>query len=71
MSYFIVTLFFSRKPRNINKKQVFPSVSIIIATFNEGKVIGRKLANTIELEYPRDKFEIVIVDADLRMIQVL
>jgi len=56
-------LYFSRKPRIVDKKQVFPSVSIIIATFNEEKVIARKLANTVELEYPRDKFEIVVVDS--------
>jgi len=63
MSYFSITLYFSRKPANIRKKQVFPSVSIIMATFNEEKVIARKLKNTAELEYPRDKFEIVIVDS--------
>ena len=63
LSYFILTLHFSRKPRPVNKKEVFPSVSIIIATFNEEKVIARKLANTAELEYPRDRFEIVVVDS--------
>jgi biofilm PGA synthesis N-glycosyltransferase PgaC len=63
MSYFILMLYFSRKSGNIMKRQMFPSVSIIIATFNEEKVIARKLANTVELEYPRDKFEIVIVDS--------
>lgn len=63
LSYFILTLYFSKKPRSINKRQIFPSVSLIIATFNEEKVIARKLANTVELDYPRDKFEIVIVDS--------
>jgi len=63
LSYFILTLYYARKPTNINKKQTFPSVTMIIATFNEEKVIARKLANTVDLEYPRDKFEIAIVDS--------
>jgi cellulose synthase/poly-beta-1,6-N-acetylglucosamine synthase-like glycosyltransferase len=56
-------LHFSRKPKPVDKKEVFPSVSIVIATFNEEKVIARKLANTAELKYPRDRFEIVVIDS--------
>lgn len=63
LSYFIVTLHFSRKHRPVNRTEVFPSVSIIIATFNEEQVIARKLANTVALDYPRDKFEIIVVDS--------
>lgn len=63
LSYFTLMLYFSRRPNNVDKKLIFPPVSMIIATFNEEKVIAKKLANTIELEYPKDKLEILIVDS--------
>jgi cellulose synthase/poly-beta-1,6-N-acetylglucosamine synthase-like glycosyltransferase len=38
-----------------------PSVSILIAAFNEEKDIANTLQNKIELDYPKDKFEIIVV----------
>ena len=37
-------------------------VSIVIPTYNEEKTIIKKLENTLELNYPKDDLEIVIVD---------
>jgi cellulose synthase/poly-beta-1,6-N-acetylglucosamine synthase-like glycosyltransferase len=37
-----------------------PSVTIIVSAFNEEKVIGEKIANTLSLDYPQDLLEIVI-----------
>jgi serine acetyltransferase/glycosyltransferase involved in cell wall biosynthesis len=42
------------------KKEVTPSVSIIIAAYNEAKHIQRKIENTLGLDYPADKLEIVV-----------
>jgi len=39
-----------------------PSVSIVIATYNEEKKIDRKIENTLSLEYPKKMLEIVVVD---------
>jgi len=39
-----------------------PSVSVVIATYNEEKKINRKIENTLSLEYPRKMLEIVVVD---------
>ena len=61
--YFTLMLYFSRRPTKVNKKTIFPSVSMIIATFNEERIIARKLRNTVELEYPKDKLEILVVDS--------
>jgi cellulose synthase/poly-beta-1,6-N-acetylglucosamine synthase-like glycosyltransferase len=36
-------------------------VSLIIAAYNEEKVIEAKLRNSLELDYPRDRFEIIVV----------
>lgn len=44
----------------INKKEA-PSVSFIIAAYNEEKVIEQKIINTLELNYPEDKIQIIIV----------
>ena len=41
-----------------------PKVSIIIPTYNEAGIIGYKLDNSSRLTYPRDLFEIVIVDSN-------
>lgn len=37
-----------------------PSVSIIIAAYNEEAAIATKLDNTLALEYPKDKLEIIV-----------
>lgn len=37
-----------------------PSVSLIISAYNEEKVIKEKLNNTLELDYPKDKLEIIV-----------
>jgi cellulose synthase/poly-beta-1,6-N-acetylglucosamine synthase-like glycosyltransferase len=38
-----------------------PTVSFIIAAYNEEKVIERKIKNTFELDYPKAKFQFIIV----------
>lgn len=39
----------------------FPTVSFIIAAYNEEKVISDKIKNTLSLDYPSDKFQIIVV----------
>jgi cellulose synthase/poly-beta-1,6-N-acetylglucosamine synthase-like glycosyltransferase len=38
-----------------------PAVTFMVAAYNESTFIHLKIANTLELEYPRDKFRIVFV----------
>jgi len=40
----------------------FEDVSIIVSTYNEAGVIERKLDNISELDYPKDKIEILVID---------
>ena len=50
------------KPKN--KDYSFqPFVSIIVPTYNEDKVIEKRMKNLVELEYPKDKYEIIVVDS--------
>ena len=37
-----------------------PSVTLIVSAFNEEKVIGEKIENTLSLDYPQELLEIVI-----------
>ena len=38
-----------------------PRVSLIVAAYNEEKVIGRKIENSLTLDYPRPLLEIIVV----------
>lgn len=50
--------FFFKRP--INKKDITPSVSLIIAAHNEEKCIKEKIKDSLNLDYPRDKLEIIV-----------
>ena len=47
--------------RKVNKAYIEPEVSIVIAAHNEEKHIGKKIGNCLGLNYPKDKFEIIVV----------
>jgi cellulose synthase/poly-beta-1,6-N-acetylglucosamine synthase-like glycosyltransferase len=38
-----------------------PSVSLVISAYNEESVIREKLQNSLDLDYPRDQLEIIVV----------
>ena len=46
--------------RPIRSAAIEPSVSVIIAARNEAADIGRRLENLAAIDYPRDRFEVVI-----------
>jgi cellulose synthase/poly-beta-1,6-N-acetylglucosamine synthase-like glycosyltransferase len=54
----ILSLFMKRE---ITKKPIFPFVSIIISAYNEEKHIKETIENKLNLEYPKNKFEIIVV----------
>lgn len=43
-----------------HKQAVEPSVSLLVAAYNEAKVVGEKMRNSLALDYPADKLEVVI-----------
>ena len=53
----MLTIFFS-KP--VKKEDITPLVSLIISAYNEEKVIERKIRNCLDLDYPKDRLEIII-----------
>jgi cellulose synthase/poly-beta-1,6-N-acetylglucosamine synthase-like glycosyltransferase len=40
-----------------------PTVSLVIPTYNEALIIARKLDNVLQLDYPREKLEVIVVDS--------
>jgi cellulose synthase/poly-beta-1,6-N-acetylglucosamine synthase-like glycosyltransferase len=45
-----------------NQRPAFwPSVSLIVAAYNESKVIAKKIENSLALDYPKDRLEIIVV----------
>ena len=49
------------RPRPVGKAPHLPTVSFVIAAYNEAAVIARKLENTLALDYPPDRLEIMVV----------
>ncbi len=48
----------TRPPRSAD---ILPTVSIVIAAFNESRAIGATIENKVALDYPRDRVQIVVV----------
>ena len=48
------------RPRPYRAGEITPSVSVVIAARNEVGAIGARLENLLALDYPHDRFEVVI-----------
>ena len=46
--------------KSVKKSEISPKVSIIIAAYNEEKVIKRKIENTLNLNYPKKCLQIIV-----------
>jgi biofilm PGA synthesis N-glycosyltransferase PgaC len=57
-----VTLFLLRKlfARTVRKGPCEPSVTLLIAAYNEAAVIARKVRNSLALDYPPERIEILV-----------
>lgn len=47
-------------PKKVHCSNIEPSVTVLITAFNEEKAIRRKLENTLDIDYPAEKFEILV-----------
>jgi cellulose synthase/poly-beta-1,6-N-acetylglucosamine synthase-like glycosyltransferase len=48
------------KPRSLRVAPIEPTVSVIVAAYNEESVIARRIENLLSLDYPFDKLTVVI-----------
>src|SRR5258706_5713245 len=61
VGYPVATLLLSRWfGRPIHLADITPKVSVIIAAYNEERDIARKIENTLALDYPKNRLEIVV-----------
>ena len=66
LAYAIGLVILSRNPRVSSsrpKDDFYPTVSLVVPTYNEGVVIRRKLDNLLQLDFPREKLEVLVVDS--------
>jgi cellulose synthase/poly-beta-1,6-N-acetylglucosamine synthase-like glycosyltransferase len=45
----------------IRRGAIEPPVTLLISAYNEGRVIRKKLENSLALDYPRDRLEIIVI----------
>ncbi len=58
---FLSELFTRRNRRGLDKAML-PKVSVLVSAYNEEAVIENKILNFLELDYPRERLEILIGD---------
>ena len=59
--YPLLTLILSLFVHNpVDKEDIEPTVTFLITAYNEEKSIRQKLENTLSLDYPRDKLEVMV-----------
>lgn len=47
-------------PKSINRDDFAPFVTVLITAYNEEKAIRSKLENTLQIDYPKEKLEILV-----------
>jgi cellulose synthase/poly-beta-1,6-N-acetylglucosamine synthase-like glycosyltransferase len=58
---FVVFLLSRLRPKNVRRRADFePTVSVLITAYNEERDIRRKLENTLLIDYPPEKLEIIV-----------
>lgn len=48
------------RPRTVRRAEWLPSVSVIITAYNEERDLAAKLENTLAVDYPSDKLEVIV-----------
>ncbi len=56
----LLALVSALKPRKVRRGEFEPTVTIIIAAYNEERDLAAKLENTLALDYPRELLEIIV-----------
>src|SRR5687767_10446580 len=61
VGYSVLVFLLSRAlPRPVHRADIRPTVSVIIAAYNEERDIARKIENTLALDYPKERLEIIV-----------
>lgn len=49
------------RPRRVQQQPITPTITQIVAAYNEEQCIAERLQNALACDYPRDAFEIIVV----------
>ncbi|WP_214226798.1 glycosyltransferase family 2 protein [Pedobacter sp. B4-66] len=49
------------KPYKFKTNSILPTVTILVAAYNEEDIIEEKITNTLALDYPKDKMQIIFI----------
>jgi len=60
---FLVWVLSNIRNNPVRRSKTFPFVSVIIPCYNEKKVMESKIQNTLSLEYPKSRYEVIVVDS--------
>jgi cellulose synthase/poly-beta-1,6-N-acetylglucosamine synthase-like glycosyltransferase len=61
VGYPLLLVILSRlRPRPVSRVEMTPTVSVIVAAYNEEKDLAAKLENTLALDYPKEKLEVIV-----------
>ncbi|MFX8840876.1 glycosyltransferase, partial [Acinetobacter baumannii] len=52
--------FFS-KPTHVQDNHFTPTLTLVVAAYNEEEIIEAKIENTLQLQYPADKLQLLFV----------
>lgn len=50
-----------RAPRLVAQRAMTPPITVIVSAYNEADVIRAKIENSLALDYPRDKLEVLVI----------
>nr|MDQ3744409.1 glycosyltransferase [Acidobacteriota bacterium] len=56
----LVAAFARLRPRPVRRAPLEPKVTVIITAYNEERDLAAKLENTLALDYPKEKLEILV-----------
>lgn len=60
--YFLISFFEDPKKFRSPIPKKFPKVTVIVPAYNEEKTISKTLNSLLELDYPKDKLQIIAID---------
>ena len=62
LGYFLLVILLGKvMQKKVKKANIEPTVALMIAAYNEERSIAKKIENSLSLDYPKDKFKIIVV----------
>jgi len=52
---------FFKKPYQFNAEAILPTITVLVAAYNEEDIIEEKVENTLMLNYPKDKIQLIFI----------